>query len=143
MEDSSIKKRFDSEQRDSEFFLWQSEDVDLDDPNESPTEKQMIYRFNSHPSLLVENKGKTKRGDFCCSNTTKNISMDSDIKFKSLFGSKTFKEKTMNNHELSLPPTHKMAKRRDNKFSKNSQDSKKESCAITQMSFFPKNIKST
>lgn len=140
MEDSVIKRRFDSEQRDSQFFLWQSEDVDLDDPIESPTEKQTIYRFNSHPSLLIENKGQTKRGDFCCSNTMKNIRMDSDIKFKSLVGSKTFKEKTMDKHELSVPQVHNVSRGRENQFSKNVQESRKESCAITQMSFLPKNF---
>ncbi len=69
MEESILKeRRFDSEQRDSEYFMWQSEDIDQDDPIESPSDKQSIYRFNSHPSLLVKNKGHTRRGEFRSSN---------------------------------------------------------------------------
>lgn len=63
MDNNEISKRLDSEHRDSEFFSWQEEDIDCEDPLDSPQDKHSIYSFNSHPSLLIEDKGYTKRGD--------------------------------------------------------------------------------
>ena len=63
MEESQLHRIIESEKRDSEYFMWQSEDIDYDDPLESPDFRNSIYNFNSHPSILIDNKGYTKRGD--------------------------------------------------------------------------------
>ena len=63
MEESQLHRIIESEKRDSEYFMWQSEDIDYDDPLESSDFRNSIYNFNSHPSILIDNKGYTKRGD--------------------------------------------------------------------------------
>mmetsp|Transcript_8588 Transcript_8588/g.9752 ORF Transcript_8588/g.9752 Transcript_8588/m.9752 type:complete len:149 (+) Transcript_8588:19-465(+) len=73
MEDKENLIRIDSSHRDSEFFMWQSEDIDSDDPHESPTEKHSIYSFKSNPSLLMSNKGHTKRCDLANFRNTKSM----------------------------------------------------------------------
>ena len=44
--------------------MCNSEDVDIDESEEFPYDRNNIYVFNSNDSVLITNKGKTKREDF-------------------------------------------------------------------------------
>ena len=50
-----------SERRDSSYFMWNSEDVDIDESDEFTYEKNDVYIFKWKESLLVTNKGNTRR----------------------------------------------------------------------------------
>lgn len=69
-----------SDRRDSSFFMCNSEDIDYDESEEFPFDRNNIYVFNSNDSVLVSNKGKTRREDFSLVNW--GITNDKEIKLK-------------------------------------------------------------
>ncbi|CAI2370025.1 unnamed protein product [Moneuplotes crassus] len=140
MEDSVIKQRFDSEQRDSEFFLWNSEDIDLDDPMESPSERQSVYSFNSNPSILIHDKGQTRRDHFDSFNTTKNIKLESKMRAPILCKSKTCNEEGPIPSDFSFCLKQQAPRRSEQVLYKDIAASRKNSVAITQLSSLPKHI---
>lgn len=65
MEDEPVIHRsITSERRDSEFFMQSVEDVDEFDAEEYPEDKSCVLDFQPHSSLLLQNKGHTRRGDW-------------------------------------------------------------------------------
>lgn len=65
MEESfEFSKSISYERMDSDFFMHQSEDLDYEDPCEKPAKRNWIPSFSTNQSLLVSNKGFTKRCDW-------------------------------------------------------------------------------
>ena len=61
MDELKIIRWVSSDRRDSSFFMCNSEDVDCDESDEFSYEKNNVYVFVSKQSLLISNKGKTRR----------------------------------------------------------------------------------
>jgi len=84
---------------DNSFFMCNSEDLDYDDPKVSPMSVNRVYSFDSNPSMLIINKGSTKRVDWSVLGSGKSEISNLKINFHSDNSLKISKKATWKSDE--------------------------------------------